>query len=77
MRYKLWCVPADDTPAFEVFSGDVLTLVRIHADIEEDSQVCGVCVLDDNDEWEGLPEYELDALLAASSAQDLPVGVGR
>lgn len=77
MKYKLWCVPQDKSRAFEIVSADVFHLARLAAELEETARACGVCYQDDLGQWEGLPEYELDALRAAATPADLPVGVGR
>lgn len=74
-QYKLWHIPQIPGTPFEVESDDLQYLVRLQdvlADYDDFqfkhkikpdyASISGICVLDDDDEWEDIDDYELGVL---------------
>lgn len=74
-KYMLWHIPQVPMKPFEVYSDDLAYLVKLQDvlaeyddfqlkhNIKPDySNVSGICVLDDDGEWEDIDDYELGVL---------------
>lgn len=82
-KYKLWHIPQVPGTPFEIYSEDLRYLVKLQDVLAEydDFQfkhnikpdycnISGICVLDDDGDWEDIDDYELGVLREVDLAKE-------